>query len=207
MPAKTPNQIALDYVQSRVAPILKVQGFRKSGRSHSRTTSAGLKHLIDFWSGPSWTSLTGSFTVDVGVYFPCVPLLEYGRASKNTREPDCQIRARLSKFAGTNDKWWPLADSLDATVQEILNLIDAHVLPFFDRFEDYSDGIQYYLEFGSLPFKHRERSALEIAMIYSHLGDLERARQSIAEALESSEHKGFSEHVRQVAQRIGVSGF
>src|SRR4051794_47026 len=73
----------VDIVQTQVAAFLKPLGFRKKGRTHNRTTAAGLIHALDFQMGayPIGAQYVisgirenyyGRFTVNLGVLLPCV---------------------------------------------------------------------------------------------------------------------------------------
>ena len=93
--------------------LLKTIGFRKSGNNYNRPVADGLVQVVSFQSGQYVSMYHGYFTVNLGVYIPCVGMFEErvprGRA---VAEPYCDIRSRLSAVSQLGeDRWWPLDDT------------------------------------------------------------------------------------------------
>jgi hypothetical protein len=100
----------LREAQAPVTSALKPLGFRKFGNNYNRPAADGLIQVVNFQSGQYVSIFHGSFTVNLGVYIPCVALSEGnstpGRAVAEFR---CHIRQRLNALSGVGeDEWWPL---------------------------------------------------------------------------------------------------
>jgi hypothetical protein len=204
----------LDTIQTSVTAFLKPLGFRKKGRTHNRTTAAGLVHVVNFQMGAYpigedyvisglRESFYGKFTVNLGVLLPCVAEVEQQTpASPFVQEHYCTIRSRLSTLAFGADKWFELTPDTSALATTVVQLFDEFGLPFFEQFPDYPAVLAYFDAHGDLPFQTTDRAALEAAIIAHHLGDFQSARRLIIKAF-SADHIGFREHVSKLANRLG----
>jgi len=105
---------------------LRATGFRKSGRTHNRRVGDGLVHVVSLQMGQYVSGQYGKFAINLGVYLPCVPEIEYGRsASKTIHEYSCEIRDRLGALAfSRKDVWWELDASVGKTAALICRLMD-----------------------------------------------------------------------------------
>ena len=217
MMAKTRFVQALDQVQASLTPTLKENGFRVRGRSCNRAHPGGLVHVIHFQMGqyPLGTAeipglrenLYGHFTVNLGVFLPCVAEIEFNRQPKSfVQEMDCQIRARLGSLQDPDtDTWWDLNRESEKLSLEIRGLLETYGLPFLDRFDRYGAVVQYFEAFGDLPYNSPGRSALIVAIVVHHLGQDQKAQVYFDKALQiatrEQSHPGFLKHIKAIRDK------
>jgi len=203
---------AMDAIQADVHRLLKPLGFNRKGRSHNRRTSGGLTHVVTFQMGqypigdyviPGLReSYYGRFTVNLGVLLPCIRELEDQRpAPAFAHEYHCTIRDRL---AFGEDRWFDIGTDTAGLGAQVVGLLDRIGLGFFDPFQSYEDVLVYYDAHGDLPFQNEGRATLEAALVAHHLHDASRAALLFARA-SATDHKGFREHVAELAARLGYA--
>jgi hypothetical protein len=204
----------LDAIQAQVTAFLKPFGFRKKGRTHNRTTEAGLVQVVNFQMGEYpigehyvipgiRESYYGKFAVNLGVLLPCVREVEWQKPAPDfVQEHYCTIRSRLGSLAYGTDHWFDLTRNTSTLAATLVQLFDKFGLPFLDQFPDYASALAYFDEHGNLPFQNSKRASLEAAIVAHHLGDSQRA-QHLFERAHSTDHKGFRKHVSTLANRLG----
>ncbi len=199
----------LDEVQASCGQILRENGFRKRGRSFNRPHQDGLVGVVAFVSMPSWSSLHGSFCVELGVVLPCVGRIEHPEFAKSKAwyQPyDCALRAWLPELAGFPSSYvWTLSQSPLKSAGEITGLLRSVGIPYLDEFTSYAAVVAHYAKHGVLPGANPHRSALEAAMIHHELGDEAAARECFGRAL-NTEHKAFCDHVEEIRNRCVTEG-
>jgi Domain of unknown function (DUF4304) len=207
VPAATPWQQSLREAQIPVTGLLKPMGFKKSGNYYNRSLADGLVQVVGFQSGQYVSVLHGNFTVNLGVYVPCVAELE-GNASRGRYVTDahCEIRQRLSAVAHLGkDKWWPLNHRSARTGELLADALQRHGVPFLDRYSSFTAIIARFQADGELPFHNPARSALAVALIYRARGDVDMARQLFDEARRrASNHDRFRAYVTEMQQRCSL---
>lgn len=213
MPKPSPCVEGLNAIQRQVYSFVMPLGFRKAGRYFSRPTSGGLTHVIGFQMGqypigdyviPSLReSFYGKFTVNLGVYLPCIPLFEHGKnPPKNIKEYDCQIRERLGSLAFAEDKWWDLPGD-ETLPTALVSLLDQYGLPFLERFTTYHDVVHCHIQHGThSSITNRGRSALEASLILLHLGRPADSFRLFEEVQAFAGHKPFLEYATALYERI-----
>lgn len=209
---KSSYVLAIETIQKPVSEFLRKAGFKKSGRTYNRMVVDGLIHVVNFQMGQYpignyavpgiRESDYGKFVVNLGVFLPCVSLIERGKPEKRVfKEYDCEIRERLGALANGKDSWWSLESPAEKTGDLIVNLLEKYGLPFFSRFTTYELVLSNFREFGKLPFNSDGRSALIAAIICHNIGDLKSATEFFGMAAESavqSQHSGFGEYVEKI---------
>lgn len=178
-------------------------------------TEGGLTHAVNFQMGeypigehyvvPGWReSVYGKFAVNLGVFLPCVYAAEWpGPAPAFISEAVCRIRDRLRTTPNGREVWFEIKSDTDALSKTLVRAFDQYGLPFLDRFRTYEDVLTYFEEHGDLPSSNETRATFEAGLIAHHLGDLEMARKYLSKAA-SSWHKGFNEHVTEIANRLKI---
>lgn len=204
----------LDIVQAHVAAFLKPLGFRRKGRTFNRTTAGGLTQAINFQMdkypiGAHYlipffhSNLYGKFAVNLGVLLPCVYETECQKPAPDfMQEYHCTIRDRLSELAFGKDRWFEVTADTSTLATKLVQLLDKFGLPFLEQFPDYPAVLAYHQAHGVLPFQNPGRAALEAGIVAHHLGDAPAAQHLFARA-HSTDHKGFRQHVSELANRLG----
>jgi hypothetical protein len=201
---KTIWQLALHESQAPVTQVLKKVGFRKIGNYYNRTAQDGLIQVVGFQSGQAVSSLHGNFTVNLGVYIPCIAEIE-GKAATGRCiwDAHCEIRSRLSNVANLgSDKWWPLDASASQSGQLIANSLLTHGLPFFDQYASKSSIVDRFKSDGTLPFNNSRRSMLAVAIIQWSTGSTNESLGMFEKAsTENSNNPRFTEYVQKIKQK------
>jgi hypothetical protein len=98
-----------------LAARLKDHGYRKKGRTfHRRTVDATC--VVNVQASVSNAGEAGSFTVNLGVYFPGIEEpLTGGTSSDPPREYECTLRQRLGGLmpGSGGDRWWTVTEGSD----------------------------------------------------------------------------------------------
>lgn len=204
----------LNAVEASLKPDLQSLGFRSRQRTFTRTTSEGLKQLINFQMGaydPPGTleipgfrkNLYGRVTVNLGVFVPEVA--EYHGASRGgTRihEYDCCLRARLGALGPEQrDVWWDLSDRV-ALVDDVRERLSRDAFPWFERFGT-RDSILEQLSSKSAPaFTNVPR--IVSAIILTKRGDTVAARTLLDQQIEEAGASPHAQYVRELSARLGL---
>lgn len=212
--------LAVDKVQEPVSVLLRSHGFRKSGRTYNRIVEDDIVHVINFQMGaypigrhiiPGLReSLYGQFTVNLGVFLPCVAkITQHPKPKRAYHDYDCEIRERLGALANSGkDVWWDTSQSPESLGQLITEL-GAFGLPFLETYNSYSDVLNYYDRHGTLPFHNEGRSSLAAAIISYHLGKLDEAHELFERAADyatANSHRAFQNYVLEIQQRCANNG-
>jgi hypothetical protein len=206
MPA-TRWQLALRESQAPVTRALKSLGFKKIGNYYNRTVQDGLVQVIGFQSGQAVSILHGNFTVNLGVYVPCIAEIEDNAATgRCITDAHCEIRSRLSDVANLGrDKWWPLDESAFQSGEVIVDTLLNHGVPFLDLYASKSAIIDRFNRDGFLPFHNPARSMLAVAIIQWSIGATNESLSMFEKAcMEPSNNSRFPEYVRKVKQQCQV---
>ena len=103
-------------VGGALAARLKEHGYRKKGRTFHRRGDDGTC-IVHVQASQSNLGGGGSFTINLGVYFPGIEEpLSGGAPSDPPREVDCTLRQRLGGLMPDirGDHWWSVTSSSDA---------------------------------------------------------------------------------------------
>jgi hypothetical protein len=200
-------QLALRESQAPVTRVLKGLGFTKIGNYYNRPAQDGLVQVVGFQSGQAVSILHGNFTVNLGVYVPCIAEIEgnatTGRCNKDAH---CEIRSRLSDVANLGkDQWWPLDESAFRSCEVLADALISHGVPFLDLYASKSAIIDRFDRDGFLPFHNSARSMLAVAIIQWSIGAINESRSMFEKACnEPSNNSRFHEYVRRVRQQCQV---
>jgi hypothetical protein len=197
----------LREAQAPVTSALKPLGFRKFANNYNRPAADGLIQVVNFQSGQYVSIFHGRFTVNLGVYIPCVALSEGNSApGRAVAEFRCHIRQRLNALSGVGeDEWWPLDQRARWTGMGIAQALVRDGIPFLDRFNSYAAIVQRFESDGELPFSNPARSALVVALMHHAHGFTDDARKSFEAARRlAPDHAGFRDYVTELQSRCGV---
>ncbi len=180
MKDKSETVLCLDQIEAGVYRELKKHGFRKSGRTLHRFVSGDISQVVNFQCGQSYREETHLMWVNLGIrvpecceksFFPSEPL------KKHYKEYECNIRSRLGSIDGTAERCFDLSEGSGEALPEILRDLTEKVLPVFDLLSSREAILAHRREYPSFDILFRHLILLDEAMIYGHLGDLEKARE------------------------------
>ena len=203
----------LDRVQKSVHPVLRDAGFKKRGRTFNRAMESGLVHVVNFQMGQYpigdyeipgiRESVYGRFTVNMGIFVPCMFFLEHSEKERDFyQEYCCDIRMRLGLLANSEDTWWWLTEQVEDTADVMSDLLKEYAFPFFGIFETYEDIRTYYDEYSTLPSCTAGRSKLIVAVILDHLGLRHESETMFRCLVRSIERVGFLRHVQGLGRKL-----
>ena len=181
--AKRPENLpdttkALDIIENIVFQKLKEQGFRKHGRTLHRFVSGDISQVINFQSGKPADGMAGIFCVNIGIrvpecdekqFYPTEPMKKY------YKEYECNIRTRLGHIVSGKDVWYDTKKP-EKTGNMILSQLLEKVIPVFDILCSREAILKYRRDYSSFDTLNSRLILLEEAMIYGHLGDIEKAK-------------------------------
>jgi hypothetical protein len=186
---------------------MRALGYRRAENYYNREASDGLIQVVGFQSGQAVSMFHGNFTVNLGVYVPCIARFE-GNVPRGRYVTDafCDIRSRLSEVAGIgSDRWWPLDDSAPSAGMEIARALLDHGAPFLEKYSSYDSIIAEYNRNGTLPFCNPARSALAAAIIYWARGEVDQARKLFVAAQTMPSHNiHFASYAASVQSQCGI---
>jgi hypothetical protein len=207
MAAPTTWQIALRAAQMPVADALKPLGFRKSGNYFNRRVRDNLVQVVGFQSGQAVSVMHGNFTVNLGIYIPCIAELEgNGASGRYVTDAHCEIRSRLSDVANLGkSKWWPLDGSSSSTGRMIAEALVDSGVRFLDRYDGFDAVLERFDADGELPLHNAARSTLAAAIIQWSRGELDRSRELFLLAQTMPSHNAsFAAYVSNMRARCGL---
>ena len=205
--APTPWTLALRAAQAPVTETLRPLGFRKGGNYYNRQAEDGLVQVVGFQSGQAVSTLHGNFTVNLGVFVPCIAQLEANSPrGRYVTDAHCEVRSRLSDIAKLGkDKWWPLDDSSSKSGAVVASALRSHGIPFLERYASYEAILERFDEDGALPFHNAARSTLAAAIIHWDRGSSSQAREYFGRAQNAPAHNSrFAEYVVDLQARCGL---
>lgn len=220
MALQSPMVAGLNEIQSRIGRHLKPLGFSRKGRTFRRETDRDVLQIIALQAGPfeigpplpppvshMRPDLYGKFTINLGVFVPEIHERSNPRVSLNRVINDayCSIRTRLAHVGEGEDIWWPILDSDDDDIEDIVALILHVGLPFLDRFKTRELIIRDWVN------ANQRIGRLDVAMILLRRGDKPGAKRLFEDHLRISEAEGSEpyqlnhrRYVRELATRLGL---
>ena len=201
-------------LKNSLTPLLKPQGFRKSGRIY-RAQRDDIIWLVNvemsLWNDKD----QAQFTVSGGVYVPGI----VGRYL-NKPEPArptlgyCCVSVRMGMLDESRlDKWWELTWSGDPNeadkqiAAELSDRVENLLLPFLGTFNS-PEGVAAYLLAPRTPDNRFVSPQDELgrriyaALIYARQGNTAKAREEIDRAAREAEGSPIEEFVRRVRESL-----
>jgi hypothetical protein len=131
---------AIDAViRGGLAPLMKREGFKKSGRNFLKVDSESVA-VLNVQASTSNLGATGKFTINLGRYFPSVaravgdPDLQ-GRP----KEYDCHLRQRIGFLLPKKlDHWWEIGPEthIEQLAVDVTRVVEGVGLPWLRRVHD-----------------------------------------------------------------------
>jgi len=97
---------------------------------------------------------------------------------------------------------------MQPTIDEIIEMINSHVLPFFDDMDSREKVLKNRLKYHEIYelFEWANTIDLEEAMIYGRAGDIEKATQIIQQRYDnSSSHKLHQDYLVDISIKVGIT--
>lgn len=205
----------VNKLQGIVHNELKVQGFKKKGRTYNKGVEEGLVHVIHFQSGEYpigdkyvipgiRESLYGQFTVNLGVFAYDIYEVTNGPFDKGfVPEYFCQIRVRLPELTVGKDRWWPIGQNYMDIADEIIRGLTNEAADWFSRFSS-RDSAMKSLQDPRIPNLSTRTGKLNAALLQLK-SDRQAGERLMKEHYHmSSDHKAHQEYVRELAKKVGI---
>ncbi len=204
--SKSPYVLALDNVQAAVWDYLRPLGYRKRGRSFNRVTSGGNTLAINLQQGMYAKSKYGQLAVNLGVFIPCVYLVERGEEPPLfCSEPESHVRQRLGVLVhGGRDVWFDLSSDLEVIAETLIDYLKRVGLPFLDGFSGLKEVADHFEANGSLPGLTAARGKVVAAIVNQELGKAELAQALLRSAHETTRQHPFNSQVRWFAKKLDI---
>ena len=115
-------------------PILKQDGYRKSGRTWHREYKDAIQ-VVNIQSSRWNDSNEAGFAINVGCYYPQVAKLLGDEVLQKPKEYECMTRARLGSLKPERtDLWWKITPdgATDSIAKEIIQLWEKYGNPWIN---------------------------------------------------------------------------
>jgi len=139
-----------EIIRDVISPILKQQGFKKSGRNYYK----GVQHFglcFNVQTSRHNNENEVEFTFNTGVIFPEVYKHFYPEMSLSSfpKEYECVQRTRIGQLLGKPDLWYRLkrGQSIHDISLIVKRDIENYVVPYFEKFTS-DDDILHMVEIG-----------------------------------------------------------
>ena len=170
----------IDEIEAAVYAVVKPMGFRKHGRTLHRFVSGDISQVINFQCGQALRGDNHLMWVNIGIRVPECDLRCFQATKplkKYYHEYECTIRSRLGTVRGKRESEYDLHKSTDKIIADILFQLQTYVLPVFDILNSREAILEKRRNFPLFDTTHDHLILLEEAMIYGHLGDIEKAAE------------------------------
>ena len=131
---------AIDAViRGGLAPLMKREGFKKSGRNFLKVDSESVA-VLNVQASTSNLGATGKFTINLGRYFPSVArAVGEPEFEGPPKEYDCTVRLRIGHLLPKNlDHWWTVGPetNIEQLALDIARVVEDVGLPWLRRMHD-----------------------------------------------------------------------
>lgn len=184
--AKSASARALDGVQGRLTKLLQPHGYGKRGRTFRRDAGEGVVQVVNLQMRPfadgapgGAMALVDRFTVNLGIFIPELRP-DTAADADAVQEYDCALRARIGGLLDPpHDHWWDLPGDAGLGA-EIAGVMEAHGLPFLERFATRDAVIAEWIPFseGRCPLA---TARTDVAALLAARGDVAEARALLQE--------------------------
>ncbi len=180
MKEKVEITLRIDKIENGVYKAIRAYGFKKHGRTLHRFVSGDISQVINFQCGQAYRGETHRMWVNLGIRIPeCSerafilkkPIKRY------YHEYECSIRSRLGSIDGGQEKCFDLREDAEKIQYEIIDDIENKVMPVFDVLSSRENILARRRDYPNFDLFNRNKLPLEEAMIYGHLGDMEKAKE------------------------------
>jgi Domain of unknown function (DUF4304) len=202
LPNKEELKTNLDNIQNEIFQFLKPLGFKKKGRTFNRQTEDGIYQIINIQSGLVYSTLYGSFTINLGIMVKEIYELEsYHKPKDFYLEYECNIRKRLSNLINKNDLWWSISENIENTAKEIIEGIRVKGIEWLSALETREEIINNWVNMAD---SNSPRAKLDVAIIALTL-DREKGSKLIKDYYHKIKSKSpHKDYVKELAEKLGV---
>jgi hypothetical protein len=180
-----------------LAPELRKSGYKKSGRTFHFVSDACTRVLniqSDRWN----TRTEGSFTINLGIYFPALhQLAERVPFPGLPKEYDCDVRERIGDLMPSQkDHWWNvnMNTNIEELADELRHVWQEYARPWLEHNSSLINAAMVL---------ERTRQPFMAAAARLLLGDKEKARELTALALK--QYPAALDDTRAWAQKHGLA--
>ncbi len=196
---------AMNAVVAQLRDELKAAGFRKKRLVFNRA-EGDLVHVLQFYLGPAYSSVRGSFEVELGVWVPEVHQARYSDASSSgfATATVCAVSARLGHLVSDHEHWRSLtAHSAEDIAGQVRDQLTAAGLPWLDARRSRAELL--HADDGADGFDPGALQEVERAIIEAVAGDRAAARATITNYLAGvTDNPGHVEYVSELMAGVGV---
>jgi len=131
---------AIDAViRGGLAPLMKREGFKKSGRNFLKVDSESVA-VLNVQASTSNLGATGKFTINLGRYFPSVArAVGEPEFEGPPKEYDCPVRERIGFLLPEKlDHWWEVGPetNIEELAGDVARAVEDVGLPWLGRMHD-----------------------------------------------------------------------
>jgi hypothetical protein len=200
-----PSAVIDQVVSGYIAPLLKTEGFKKTGRTWIKE-SADFSYVVNVQASQWNGSETGaSFTINYGIYIPSIYESLFGmQKPKAPKEYDCVLRKRVTESTKA-EVWWCIYDDTDIEKLggEVGAIFTDQCFSMFKEIGSLADVV------GMMKIDSLEYSPgffqLARALLYAEIGDRVEARNCFSLAYHASrDYKAFQSKVILAAKKYGI---
>jgi uncharacterized protein DUF4304 len=123
-----------EIVRLGLGPLMKANGFAKSGRDFHRRKDDNWQ-VVNVQASQGNFGETGKFTINFGVYLPAISLLAGGPLQRvKPKEYECTVRQRAGLLTGKIDQWWEVSPLIPVvrTAEEVATAVEQFGLPWLE---------------------------------------------------------------------------
>ena len=202
LPKKEELKFNLDSIQNEIFQFLKPLGFQKKGRTFNRQTEDGIYQVINIQSGQVYSTLYGSFTINLGIMVKEIYELEsYNKPKEFYQDYDCQIRERLSNLTNKNDFWWLISDNAENTAKKINQGLNSKGIEWLNALETRKKIVNNWV---AMADSNSPRAKLDIAIIYLGL-ERENGIKLINDYYKNIKNKStHKDYVKELAEKLNI---
>jgi hypothetical protein len=206
---------AVDQIQTELRPFLREQGFNSRGRTFNRVTAEGLKHVVNIQMGASdppgsahiphlRPNLHGLFTINFGVFVPEVAE-SVGNVKQKTwvQEYDCAVQRRIGSLVGEGKEIWWHARAETSVISDVKRALEQAAFAFFESFGTRDLILHNFTERIARLGASRPPRIVK-AIILAKRGEMDKARDLLAEQVHETLNPGHPEYVRKLARSLGI---
>jgi hypothetical protein len=182
---------------ARLDELLKPLGFARHQTTWNRKSDTFVD-VIDVQTSKAGDTIT----INTGVFHPDIHRKCWAtEPAAVIDEPSCTVRARVGQLLDGKDLWWRLEDA--RTLNEVIEKLNAHVLPFLERMHSL-DAMEQFLTASDVTRQKYPLPAIYLAILQSERGDRTGACALLAE-LGKKAVGAWRTRISEVAWRLGCS--
>ena len=197
-------QKSLDQlIKDVVTPVLKTEGFKKSGRNYyKKVDHYGL--CFNIQSSLYNHSEEVRFTFNTGIFVPAVYELYYDeKAPAFPKEYDCINRKRIGELLGITDLWYSITNSTDEeNLKRQLSLdLEKVIIKYFKEFNSDYDLIDI---FNNRNFHRSPNDCAFLSGFMVQFGNAEEGKSFFKNYYSKCENEVYKQRLYQFAVKLGM---